>query len=192
MIINLTCIVCRFLTEHVSPPQGYNNMQEREPAMSPITNEIYIPVTNFDMPPSFNSIEFDAPVEIVKDKISSPNREVFQIHASRAFDNSAVQFDGNLRNFVRSQLNTEQKVNNNYCSTKNMNALNKANNKTVMFQPDDSLVDGLHRITGAVTTTKMFITDSESNGSTNSDLSEMGLAKGQLPVCNVCNKEIIR
>lgn len=191
IIISLTCIVCCFLTEHVSSTQG-PNVQEREQLMSSISSEIYIPVTDFDITPTFNSIEFCAPVKIVKDKISSPDQEVFHIHASRSYDNSPIQFDGNLRNFVRSQLNTGQKVNNNYCSIKNMNEVNRANNKKVMFQPDDNLVDGLHRITGPVTTTKMLITDSESNGSTNSDCSEFGLVSGQHPVCNVCNKEIIR
>lgn len=174
------------LTEHANEELSKNTIEkttEREILMSPISSEMYIPIADYNTSPKFNSIDLRVPVEIVKDKFNSPDQEVFQINTSRSYDNSPVQFDGNLRNFMQSQLeNGMAKMNNNNGIVKDSNG----KEQSILLQSGDS-VDSCASV---ASNSNSVVTEKNSLNSSNS--SELGLINGDHPICNVCNKEIKR
>lgn len=177
------------LTEHANEDHVSNNntngkATEHEILMSPISSEMYIPVGDYNSSPKFNSIDLRIPVHVVKDKTNSPDQEVFQINASRSIDNSPIEFDGSLRSCVKTQLENgaPHKMNN--------GGINK--NDVKPASQNYTVVDGNRGKNGSCGKTDVGNGVAERNGVNPPNLSALGLADGQNPVCVDCNKEIKR
>lgn len=143
--------------------------------MPAVSSEMYTPIMDLKNTPKFNSIDLRVPVHVVKEKVNSPDQEVFQINASRSYETSPIEFDGSLRNSV---IKT---IENGHFKQPPVSIQEVAKSE---FQGKDNID---------------YVRDSPliSNNSSKVERFEgneicKGLSNGQQPVCIECQKEIKR
>lgn len=176
LILNVFCNLTEHAYEEITPNQ---EPHEPEILMPAVSSEMYIPVVDYKNSPKFNSIDLRVPIHVVNDKVNSPDQEVFQINASRSYENSPVEFDGSLRNSVIKQLE------NGHFKQPPVSIQEVARAE---FTPKDKLDiypanDIKHGFGNNFSTDPSHV---------KSSITSLGLADGEHPVCIDCRKEIKR
>lgn len=171
-----TNCVTKSLTEHAYEEITNNKRecQETEILMPAISSEMYTREMDLKSTPKFNSVDYRVPLHVVKEKVNSPDQEVFQINASRSYETSPIEFDGSLRNSVIKQLE------NGHFKQPPVSIQEVAKSE---YQGKDNT---------DYRDSPLYKSNSGKASHVRSNELNAGLSNGQHPVCIDCHKEIKR